>query len=77
MVKTNPNKTIQRQRTEDEMRQALYALATGKSTTSVPSQVDDDDVVLSDAIAELIELRQMKENVRSFITNMRTELTKR
>jgi hypothetical protein len=77
MVKTNPNKTIQRQRTEDEMRQALHALVTGKSTTSVPSQVDDDDVVLSDAIAELIEKRQIIEDVRGFVTTMNPKLTKR
>lgn len=77
MAKVNPHKAIQKPRTEDEMRKALENLKAGKATISDPAQDWDDDVVIRDAIAELLQLRGIREDVRNFIVKMQTELAKK
>jgi hypothetical protein len=66
-----------RARSEDEMRQALTALLGGLYGASIPPHYDTPEVVLSDAIDEVIELRQIREKVRAFAQSLSTELTRR
>lgn len=58
MTTIDPNKTIQKYRREEEMRKALLQLLERKHTLSVPPQVEDADIVLSDVIEELLEARK-------------------
>lgn len=57
MTAIDPNKTIQKYRTEEEIRKALSNLTHRKHTMTVPPQVEDADMVLSDVIEELLEAR--------------------
>lgn len=76
-MKINPSKTIQKFRTEDELRHAVYALCDGKAQRTIPPQVDDSDIVLLDAIAELLELRQQVEDVRGWMHAWLAKATRR
>lgn len=67
MAKIIQGKTIQRKRTADEMHGALAAWCNGTAQMSIPPQVDDSDIVLSDAIAELLEARQKLEELRGWM----------
>jgi hypothetical protein len=67
MTTIDPNKRIQRHRTEEEIRQALSNAIHGKVTMCVPPQIEDTDVILYDAIKELFELR---EQVQTMIDNL-------
>jgi hypothetical protein len=51
------NKRIQRYRTDDEMQTALSAFVHGRPTMHIPAQVEDHDMVLLDAIRELVDRR--------------------
>ena len=57
MAKVNDGKKIQKKRTADEMNAALADFCNGTPQRCIPPQVDDSDIVLSDAIAEVLELR--------------------
>lgn len=61
MTKINPNKRIQRQRTEVDLRKALEV---------VPESIDVDDphAVLKDCVEELLDARLLLESVRSFVS---------
>ena len=67
MAKINENRKIQKYRTADEMHAALTAFCMGMQQQSIPPQTDDSDVVLSDAIAELLESRQKLEDIRGWM----------
>jgi hypothetical protein len=54
----DPNKKMQKVRTEDEIRQALSNACHGKLRMTVPPQVEDDDIVLYDAFKELLDARK-------------------
>lgn len=58
MPKVNPSKTIQKYRSKAELEHALNLFNVGTPERSMPPQVDDSDIVLADAIAELMEARQ-------------------
>lgn len=58
MTTIDPNKKIQRIRTEEEMRKALAAYTLDNVNMSIPPQSYDDDMVLSDVIEELLEARK-------------------
>jgi hypothetical protein len=77
MPSINVNKAIQRSRTEEEMRKALHNFCEGKQTMCVPAQIDDDDIILMDAITELIEKRGMIQEIKSFVQIWNTRLFKR
>lgn len=66
-MKINPSKSVQKHRTEEELRTALADLYHGTPKRNAPPQVDDSDIVLSDAIAELLHLRQQVEDVRGWM----------
>ena len=70
MTKINPNKRIQRQRTETELRKALE---------SVPESIDVDDThaVIKDCIEELMDARLLLESVRSFVQVVGPKLQRR
>lgn len=70
MTKINPNKRIQRQRTETELRKALEV---------VPTSIDVDDAhaVLKDCIEELMDARLLLESVRSFVQVVGPKLQRR
>lgn len=63
MPKINPSKKIQKRRTEQEMRNALASFAGQQPATDV----DDAGVVLSDCIEELLESRQLIEEIKQFV----------
>lgn len=65
MTTIDPDKKIQRIRTEQEMRVALLNLLERKHTLSVPPQVEDADMVLSDVIEELLEARKTIEQYKA------------
>ncbi len=67
MAKINSEKTIQRRRTEDTMRQALTAFCNGTAERTIPPQVDDTDIVLNDAIEELLEARAKLASIEGFM----------
>lgn len=52
------SKRIQKRRTEEEMRTALHNFINGKWRMSIPPQIEDDDIVLSDVIKELLDARR-------------------
>jgi hypothetical protein len=66
MTKLDPLKKIQKHRTEEELRSALTAIRKGHYRGSAPAQDDDTDVVLQDCIEELMELRQLVEELKGF-----------
>jgi hypothetical protein len=65
--KVNPNKTIQKHRSKDELNHALILLCAGTPLRSIPPQIDDSDIVLSDAIAELMDARQALADVQMWM----------
>ena len=67
MAKISEGKPIQRKRTADEMHQALSDFCNGKQHMCIPPQVNDSDIVLSDAIAEVLELRAKVEELRGWM----------
>lgn len=67
MTKINPNKRIQKRRTEAEMRKALKAFCDGKPQRCIPPQDDDSDIILQDCIEELLEKRQLLEEIKEFV----------
>ncbi len=77
MGKTNPNKVIQKRRTEVEMRAALEAFCTGKPQRNAPPDIDDTDIILGDCIEELLESRQMIEDVRGFVATWSAKFARR
>jgi len=77
MAKVNPNKRIQKRRTEQEMRNALADFLYGKAQRSIPPQDDDADVILTDCIEELLEARQMLEDVRAFVQAQSAKLSRK
>jgi hypothetical protein len=77
MGKINPNRKIQRYHTEDEMRSALERLSSGRGVKSIPPQVEDDDIVLTDCIEELLEGRRLFEEMRGFTQVWSTKLTRK
>ena len=70
MTKINPNKRIQRQRTEPELRKALEVVPES-------ADVDDPQAVLKDCIEELMDARLMLESVRSFVQVVGPKLQRR
>jgi predicted CopG family antitoxin len=58
MSTVDPNKKIQKMRTEQEMRWALLILQDGYSITA-QSHVSEPDVIFSDVIEELLEARKI------------------
>jgi hypothetical protein len=59
MSTIDPTKKVQKVRTEEEMQNALANFCVQKHTLTVPPQIDDEDIVLSDAIEELLETRKL------------------
>jgi hypothetical protein len=59
------------------MRDALHDLRIAKPVVSVPAQVDDSDVILKDCIEELLELRNLREQVRGFIQSVNMQLSRK
>lgn len=66
MPKINPQKKIQKRRTEQEMRNALASM-TDMNNARPGLDVDDPDVVLSDVIEELLEQRQLVEEIKATV----------
>lgn len=77
MSKLNPNKLIQKRRTEQEMRTALKNFCGGKNEFCVPPQIDDDDIVLNDCIEELLEARTIIEDIRGFVQSTYQKMNRR
>jgi hypothetical protein len=71
------SKKIQKRRTEQEMRMALAHFCDGNPERCIPPQVDDSDIILNDAIEELLELRQEREDVRAFVQTMHAKMNRR
>ena len=68
MSKINPQKKIQKRRTEAEMRKALQTLYdSGGNMACITADADSPDVVMRDIIEELLEARQLLEDVRGFV----------
>lgn len=67
MAKVNTQKRIQKRRTEQELRSALTSLVEGKAERSTPAQDYDADVVLTDCIEELLEHRQLIEEIKATV----------
>lgn len=70
MTKINPNKRIQRHRTETELRKALEVVPES-------SDVDDALAILKDCIEELMDARLLLESVRSFVQVVGPKLQRR
>ena len=75
MTKINPNKLIQKRRTEQEMRTALYDLRIG--CPKLEHGIDDTDTVLSDVIEELLEARAIIEDIRGFVQTTYAKMNRR
>lgn len=75
MGKINPQKKIQKLRTEEEMRMALYDFRIGQPKLNI--DIDDTDTVFSDVIEELLEKRQMIEEIRGFVQTWAPKLARR
>lgn len=67
MARVNTQKRIQKRRTEAEMRKAVQAFIDGKAQRSIPPQDDDTDIILIDAIEEVLESRQLIEEIKAFV----------
>lgn len=63
MSTIDPDKKIQKVRTEEEIRKALQNCIHCKVTMCVPPQMDDDDIVLYDAFKELKEARGIAQKI--------------
>jgi ornithine carbamoyltransferase len=77
MAKVNPQKHIQKRRTEQEMRNALSFFAGQRAERSTPSDIDDADIILTDCIEELLEARQQMEDVRAFVQSWQAKLSRK
>jgi hypothetical protein len=66
MAKIDPRQTIQKRRTEEEMRGALSSFMRGSSQRSIPPQDDDTDIVLLDCIEEVLQSRALLTEMRNF-----------
>jgi len=66
-----------RTRTADEMRGALTALLHGETEPKIAPNYDDPAIILDDAIDELLQLRQLRADVLTFIQDQQTKLTRR
>jgi hypothetical protein len=75
MRKINPQKKIQKLRTEEEMRMALYDFRIGQPKLNI--DIDDTDTVFSDVIEELLEKRQMIEEIRGFVQTWAPKFARR
>jgi len=75
VTKINPNKLIQKRRTEQEMRTALYDLRIG--CPKLEPGIDDTDTVLSDVIEELLEARAIIEDIRGFVQTTYAKMNRR
>lgn len=77
-MKINPNKKIQKHRTEQEMRVALSDWSVGSAQhLHVPSEIDDTDIILNDCIEELLECRQMVEEMRGFVSQWNAKFSRK
>lgn len=78
MAKVNPNKRIQKRRTEQEMRKALGDWQAGSAQhLHIPPEIDDTDIVLQDCIEELLESRQLLEEMRGFVSQWYARFTRK
>lgn len=77
MAKVVETRKIQRRRTEVAMRRALQDFIDGKRQMSIPPQDDDTDIILRDCIEELLELRQIVEDVKSFASSITVKTARR
>jgi hypothetical protein len=77
MAKINALKSMQKRRTEVEMRKALADLCIGKPQRTIPADVDDSDVVMRDCIEELLESRGLLEGIRGFVQEWSIKLAPR
>lgn len=64
MAKVNPLKRMQKKRTEQEMRDALSKLCNNQACID---DVDSPDIVIQDCIEEILENRQLLEEMKSFV----------
>jgi hypothetical protein len=71
MAKIDQKKLIQKRRTHDEMLLALHDIATG-----CEKDIDDPAIVLSDCIQELLQNRQIVEDVKGFVSLMATKTSR-
>jgi hypothetical protein len=74
-MKINPQKKIQKQRTEQEMRTALYDFRIGHPKLNI--DIDDTDTVFADVIEELLEKREILEQIRGFVVVWSEKLMRR
>jgi regulator of extracellular matrix RemA (YlzA/DUF370 family) len=77
VAKIDVSKKIQRRRSEDEMRNAVADFMYGKAQRSTPTQDDDTHIILLDVIAELLEARQIMEDVKAFVQSMTAKTARR
>ena len=77
MAKVVETRKIQKRRTEVAMRRALQDFIDGKAQASIPPQDDDTDIILRDCIEELLELRQIVEDVKSFASSITVKTARR
>lgn len=63
MSTIDTNKKIQKTRTLKEIRKALSNFIHRKHIMCIPPQVDDDDIVLMDAIQELCDAREKTQKI--------------
>lgn len=59
------------------MRMALMHFCDGCPERSIPPQIDDSDIILNDAIEELLEKRQVLEDIRGFVQAWGPKLARR
>lgn len=71
------SKLIQKRRTEQEMRTALQNCCDRIPEMSTPPQIDDSDVILNDVIEELLEKRQILEDIKGFAQTWAAKLVGR
>lgn len=75
MPKIDPNKKIQKQRTEQEMKKALEKLSSSGNARII--DVDDPDIILNDVIEELLEKRQIIEDIKNTAQSWLPKLARR
>lgn len=67
MIRIDPNKLIQKRRTKEELLTALQQFIHRKQMLCAPPEVSDPDVVLMDAIRELVDLRARFEGMAKYV----------
>lgn len=67
MTRIDPNKLIQKRRTKEELLTALQQFIHRKQMLCVPPEVSDPDIVLMDAIRELVDLRARFEGMAKYV----------